>query len=733
MGKKLKDRIMLQTDEWDEAQQICRQPPVETRHSFCRNCSAACGLVLELASGEIVGHRPDRKNQLSEGFFCVKGKMAVEMQVSGEGRLTQCMVRNPAGELSPATGQDAVARVAERLREIIERHGPESVGIYFGTATYGRALSLPVAKAFMAAIGSPKIFSTMTIDQSARWIAYRRMGMFASGKPHIADTDVLVMSGTNPVVSHIPNFGAIPASHQREHIRRMQARGGKLVIIDPRLTETARLADLHIQPRPGYDADIFAALIRLLFERHGVQWDFCDRHAVNVNALCAAVEPFTLDLVAERAGVTVSELEQVVTMLMSARKPLVDYGTGTTMANYGDTAAHLAEALNALCAGFVREGELLRSPGLFMPRPAIEMVVPPEREWEREPRLRSGHGQIFGEFPSSRLPDEILLPGPGQLRALFVLGANPIGTWGEPERAVAALRDLDLLVVLDPRMTETAELADVVVAPPTQFEVTDISMLFDFLAHRSVVQYTAPVLPPPPGVVDEWRFFHDVACALGKPLSLAPMAGGSARLELGPDRPWQTADLLEWFTEEAGISWQSLTQSSHGHTVNAEPQVVAPAAAGGSRLDLCPPDVAAEIAAVAADMRSDAAPYRLLCRRALEMMNTAFRDGSATRRRFPDNPLFMHPDDMMHETLLEGHRVEVRGRHGHVIASVRSDTSLRQGTVAYHHGWGGSTGRGFDRHVGQLVSLQPENVQKIDGMPLQSAIPVSISRVHAQT
>ena len=654
--------------------------------------------------------------------------MAVEMQMSGDARLTRSLARKPDGKLHPIGPGEAVAEVSAQLQDVIRRHGPESVGIYFGTATYGRALSLPVAKAFMAALGSPKIFSTMTIDQSARWIAYRRMGMFATGKPHIADTDLLLMSGTNPVVSHIPNFGAMPASHQRDHIKRMQARGGKLVIIDPRLTETAKMADVHVQPRPGFDADIFAALIHLMFERGGVRKEFCDRHATNVEELRQAVQQFSPAMVAARAGVSVQQLNEVASLLMSAQKPLVDYGTGTTMSPHGDTAAHLGEALNALCAGYVRAGEVLRSPGIFMPRHPVEMVVPPDREWERGPHLRSGHGQIFGEFPTSRLPNEILTPGPGQIRALFVLGANPIATWGEPEQAVAALRDLELLVVLDPRMTETAELADFVIAPPTQYEVADMSMLFDFLAHRPVVQYTAPVVPPPPDVIEEWEFFHQVASAIGRPLSLAPMAGGDARLDLDPDRRWDTPMLLRWFAEQAGLPWDALIQSEHGYVVEMDVPIVSPSPPDSARLDLCPPDVAAEIAAVAADPRDDNAPYRLVCRRSGEMMNTAFRDGSATRRRYPSNPLFMQPEDMQNEGLSDGDRAEIVGSHGRIFATVKGDSSMRSGVVSYNHGWGGGASRGFDRHVGQLVSLNAEHVQKIDGMPLQSSIPVGVAR-----
>lgn len=710
---------------------------METRYSYCRNCAAVCGAVFEVDGNEIVSHRPDRDNHLSEGFFCIKGDMAVELTTGREARLTHCLVRDGGGDMRAVGGAEAVATVAHRLRAIIAEHGVGAVGIYYGTATYGRALSMPVARAFMAAIGSPKIFSTMTIDQSARWVAFRRMGMFATGKPNIADTDLLLMCGTNPLVSHIPNYGALPGSNQHKHIRAMRARGGKLVIIDPRLSETARLADLHIQCRPGFDADIFAGLIRLLLERDGWRKDFCDRYVVGIDALRAAVAPFTPEKVAARAGIPAAQLEQAVDMLMAAGHPVVEYGTGMTMSPHGDTAAHLAEALNALCAGYVRAGQVLRSPGAFMPRPTVEMVVPPDREWEKGPRLHSGHGHIFGEFPTSRLPDEILQDGPDKLRALFVLGANPLATWGEPDRAAEALRDLDLLVVLDPRLTETAELADVVVAPPVQYEVDDISLLMDFLMHKPVIQFTRPVVQPPADVLEEWRFFHEVAKALGHRLRISPLAGGEGGLDLDPDVAWDAPMILRWFVEQAGLSWGRLSQSDHGYPLALDPPVVtAPVEDDGARLDLCPPDVAMEIAAVAADDRAHAAPYRLTCRRIVETMNTAFRDSSAALRRFPDNPLHMNPQDMLRDGLADGDRVRVKGRHGELTAVVKPDGTMRPGVLSYNHGWGAqATGGGVsnlrERHVGRLVSFGLEHVQSIDAMPFQSSIPVAVERLAA--
>ncbi len=713
----------------------------EKRYSYCRNCTAYCGFEFDLVDGRIAGHRPDRANTNSDGFSCIKGEMAVAFMSDGEQRLTQCQRRSKDGPFEAIRPEEAVRQVADRLGDILDRHGPQAVAMYYGTSAYGRALTIPMAKSFLGALGGFKVFSTMTIDQSARWVAYNRMGTFATGKPNILDTDVLLMSGTNPVVSHIPNYGALPGNNQSKFIRAMQARGGKLIIIDPRRTETARLADIHLQPKPGFDADIFACLIHIVLENGWHDRAFCARFVSGLDELRDAVSPFTPEHVAARAGVEAGQLLETARIFARSAKPLCEYGTGTTMAMHGNTAAHMAEALNAICGGFVRAGDTIRNPGLFARKARQEGVYPPARSWEQEPKLRSGHGRLFGEYPTSRLADEILEDGPEKIRALIVVGANPLATWGEPEHAREAFRDLDLLVVLDPRMTETAREAHFVIPPPVQYEIPDMTMICDLLMHKPFVQFAPPVVAPPEGVIEEWKFLNGVANGVGKVLTAKPfdlladyadIAGG---IDLTPDREWRSEELLAWYAQGAGIAMEELERRPHGFEPEVEtPVVTAPDTDDGARLVLCPPDVAAELAAVFKDERLSDMPYRLVSRRIVETQNTAFRFNEITQRRHPTNRLYINPADLAAEGLDDGAQVRLTGEHGHVIAYLRGDATMRPGVLSMTHGWGAISDRDDPQghrgaHLGRLVSMRPEHVQNFDGMPLQSAIPVRLTPV----
>ena len=710
------------------------------KYSYCRNCAAYCGTQFEVADNKIVSHRADKENAFTEGFMCIKGELAVDFHKGVEPRLVECLKRGPDGKHHPIAASALMDEAAEKLCDLIERHGPRSVALFYGTSGYAKSLSIPMAKDFMAKIASPNLFSTMTIDQSAHWVAEGRLGIFTTGRPPLGDLDVILMSGTNPIVSHGSVYTALPTNNQTKHLRAFKAKGGRMIIIDPRRTETAAQADIHIQPRPGFDTEIYAALIRLVLENGWHNAEFCARYITNLDALRTAVAPFTPDLVAARAGIEADQLIAAARMLGEGRRAHVSFGTGTTMAPHPNTAAHMAYALNAICGGFLRAGDTLSNPGIFVKKSAVEGVIPPRRSWEAEPKLPSGYGQVYGEFPSSQLPSEILRNDEPRIRALIVIGGNPMIAMGSPDVVRKAFESLELLIVLDPRLTETARRAHYVVAPPLQYEVHDSTILTDFTSEKPFVQYAQPVIDPPPGVLEEWKFFNGVANRLGKVLGVKTFGfgggGGSqaAGLALAPDRDWQTRDLIEWYCGEAGISLEDLRAHPHGYQPDLPiPVVQKPATDDGARLDACPADVAHELAQVLREQDEAGQKYRLVSRRIIEVMNSAYRHSPRTQTSIKTNRLYMNPADMTEDDLADGDIVNITGSHGRIVGYVKRDATMRRGVVSMTHCFGLNDAaedpeglRGA--HTGRLVSMAREDVQPIDGMPLQSAIPVDIAK-----
>ncbi|HKR89629.1 MAG TPA: molybdopterin-dependent oxidoreductase [Phenylobacterium sp.] len=704
--------------------------------SYCRGCVSYCGLKFEVAGNEILSHGGNRDHVSSAGYKCIKADMSVEVIQGKERRFASAMKRDASGQLSPIDKHLALDEIAEKIRRSIEQHGPSSVALYIGTAGYRKSFNLSMAKQFMGKIGSPSVFSTMTIDQSAHWVVDGRMGVFASGKPQLGDIDLVILSGTNPVISRGGPYHVVPTVNHIPQLQEYRKRGGKMIIVDPRATETSRIADLYIQPRPGFDTEIFAALIRLVLQNGYESQAFCNRYVMNLEALRAAVEPFTPDMVAERAGITAVELHEAARMIGAARRLSMGFGTGTSMSPNPNTAAHMIEGLNAICGGFVRAGDVYRNAGVYSAKPRVETVIPPSRSWETGPKIGNNFGAIYGEFPSSRIPDEILTPGPTQIRTLIVLGANPMMAFGQPERMREALGALDCLVVIEPRSTETTELAHYVIAPPLQYEVADINLLIAEWAYIPYIQYTDPVVQPPPGLMEEWKIFNGLANRLGHTITLSPYTFGSAGdasagTELTMDRTWRTEELIEITLAGVGTSIAELRNHPNGLKRHGDVvRVFAPEVDDGARLDACPEDVRQELAVIA-QTSTDGSPrrYRLVGRRITELMNSEFRNSERLINRFDGAaPLYVNPEDMAAEGLEPGQAATITGDHGKITARVRPDPTLRRGVVAMPHCWNGVADAGSAAdHTSWLVSLALKDVQPIDGMPQQSSLPVDLT------
>lgn len=713
----------------------------EKTFSYCRGCVSCCGLEFEVdrKNNRIVSHGANEQNLVSEGYSCIKGDMSVAFLQGKEKRYEQSQKRQPDGSFRPIETQQMMDEVAAAISSSIQQYGPGSVALYVGTAGYRKSFNLSMAKQLMGLIGSTKMFSTMTIDQSAHWVVDGRMGLFATGRPFLQDVDVLIYSGTNPVISHAGPYQPAPLVNQARKFKEFKEKGGKIIVVDPRKSETAKRATLHIQPRPGTDTEIFAGLIRILLEKGWYDHAFCARYVTHLDALKQAVASYTPEFVAQRAGIPAAQLHEAAEIIRDAKKISAGFGTGTSMSPNPNTAAHMIEGLNAICGAYARAGEIAHNPGIWAKRSPVEMVIPPTRSWESEPKLASGFGTFYGEFPSSRLPEEMLREGPDRIRTLIVLGANPMVAFGEPDRMRQALESLDCLVVIEPRETETSRLATYVVAPPVQYEVEDFNLLTASWTEDPIVQYTQPVVQPPPGVIEEWKFFNGIANRLGHTLKLIPFSfGGSGTgnddaLALVPGVEWSTHQLIQRAFDDVGISLDEVARHPEGWRLDNTPQTVqAPPSDDGNRLDVCPPDVASELEEIAAVASVQTRRYQLLNRRITELMNSEFRFGEPVQKRFTGAPLYMHPADMEAEGFGNGDMVVIAGDHGRIRAGVKADPTLRPGTVAMPHNWSGDPASdGVAGITSWLVSMHESHVQRIDAMPQQSALPVSLERAQA--
>ncbi|MGO9934708.1 MAG: molybdopterin-dependent oxidoreductase [Steroidobacteraceae bacterium] len=705
--------------------------------TYCRNCPSVCGLRIEVTNNRIIGIRGDPRHPLSKGYFCVKGLASMDLH-NGEDRLLGSRRRMADGSLEDIDVEAALDEIAKKLAACVSRHGPGAVAMYYGTGANNNSLCHSAMKGWFDLIGSPYIFSSMTLDQSAKWVTMGRMGFFATGKYSALDADVIMEVGVNSAVSHMSS--TIPMTSPQRALRDAKTRGMKLIVVDPRETETARHADLHLQVKPGEDAALFAGMIHIVLDRGWQDRAFCGRFIRPLDQLRAAVSGFTPDYVADRTGIDRAMIEQATEMFATANRKSVASGTGPNMARDSNLAEHLIEALNALCAGYRRAGDIVRNvQPLFGGHPSKEQVFPPHRSWELGPKCRTVDiGPMFGEYPSALLPAEIVGNGADKIRALIVVGGNPLKAIGDPMRTLAAFKQLELLVTLDPRPTETAAISHYSIATSLPYERFDYSGMYDVLYSVSFAQAARPLLDRPAGVIDDWEFFWGLAQRMGRPLVLKKPTFGASHtqiggpvLELSPERKPEAEDLVRWMSSQHLIHYDQLIAQPQGVRLDDHAFIKPAEEDDGSRLDLCPADVAAELVKVRQARRTDAAfPFRLTSRRQLESMNSAYSNASKTRLRYPVNPAFMNPQDMEEAGYANCDIVEISSEHGMVVAAVQRDPGLRRGVVSMTHGWGavdsatdpeGVSGA----FVGRLVSIEA-HLQSFNFMPLQSAIPVAV-------
>jgi anaerobic selenocysteine-containing dehydrogenase len=705
--------------------------------SFCRICMGTCGMVLTLDDhGHLTDIRGDRDDPQTRGFACFKGLRAPDAH-NNPARVLRPLKRLSDGTRIEIPLEQALDEIAEKLLRIRAANGPSAIAGYKGGGAFFTASAVVMLNEFLHTLGSPKTFSSATIDQSAKAVAAGRIGSWLPGKLPNHLCDVMLLIGTNPLVSVNPPFDC------RNPVKRMKEareRGMKLIVIDPRRTETAQFADLLIQPLPGEDPTLIAGIIREMLSNRWYDAAFCEDNVADLELLREAVEPFTLDYVATRADVPAAQVTEAARLLGGAGlKALAGSSTGPDMGPHSNLAEHLIETINVLTGAFIREGEPVPNPGAILPRyPRPAQVSPADRPWEHGPISRiDGSGSMMDEMMTGVMADEILTPGDGQVRALIVHGGNPASAVPDQAKIVRALRSLDLLVCIEPIMTISAELADYVLPPFLQYERADLHFwLYESMIYRDApyARYTPAIVQAPEGseLVDDWYIFWSLAKRMGLALTYL---GEPLDMTTTPS----TDALLAIVARNSAMPFDELMQRTHGAVVDETPQYAEPRHPGWEgRFTIMPPDVQHELASVLSDFDAAEADldYRLAVRRLRETMNSAGRDLARTRQRQPFNRAYINPEDLAAHGIAVGDEVSIRSKHGSIVAVAEADPTLRSRVVSIAHGFGGLPDVGgnsgyYQNGVSTNLLLGDARRETINAMPQMTGIPISLSRVSA--
>lgn len=708
--------------------------------SYCRICSAHCGVVLtiEQPTNRILAVKGDKDNPLSRGYVCFKGLQAEEAH-HGPQRLLRPLKRQSDGSFAEIGSEQALDEIADKLRGIVARGGPQAVATFKGTSGSLYATHM-IQLDFLHALGSNQFYSVNTIDQSAKFVSFERQGGWAAGCHDIDQSEVLLFFGCNPLISHstMPVMGPDP---QRK-LKAAKDRGLKLICIDPRQSETAHFADLHLQPLPGRDTAIAAGMVRTILEQGWEDKAFCAEHvgADRIADLRKAVEPFTPDFVERIAGLEPGQIVAAARMFAhEAKSGSAFAATGPSMSPFCNTMQHLVDTLNIVCGRFRRAGQKAVVDMINPPDPIHAEAISPPRMYRNYPPSRiRGVGMLGFDRLASTLAEEILTPGEGQIRAMFVSGSNPAVCLPDQKKAVEALRDLELLVVMDPYLSATAKLADYVLPPTMMYERPDLPIAVPGfnIGTETWSQYAEPVIPPPEGsdLVEDWYPYW----AIAKRLDLKMQFTG-VELDFGVNQPPTTEEMLEIRARGGRVNLGQLQADLKaypaGRIYDHPSQIVQPARPGASgRFDVMPEDVAQEIADfLGSELAQAARPegghsHLMISRRMNRVMNSLGNNLQATLKRDPANPAYMHPSELDALGLAPGDRVEIASEHGRIETVAQPDKAVRRGVVSIAHCWGGLPGEEGPGANTNLLIAADRHLAGINMMPRMSAVPVNVRK-----
>lgn len=666
--------------------------------TFCRQCNAGCGVVVTVAGDRVLDVQGDRDHPVSSGYLCPKGRNLGHHH-HHPGRLDVPALGR--GVARRAVGWETLLDdLAAGLRSAVAVAGPDGVAIYKGTAHYLESACAGQGQALLGHLGSAGWYSSLTVDCPAVTL----VAELVAGHPWLLpvpdlDARLTVLIGTNPIASHGHTFN-IP--RPKEQLRAW-ARQGELWVIDPRRTESADVATGHLSPRPGTEHLLFAYLVRELL-RDGADPAYLERHASGVAELAAAVAPFSLSRAVSETGLTVAEIEALLLAIRASGRVAMVTGTGLNFARSANLSVWLAWMVSAVTGSLDRPRGMWFNPG-YLSRTHRQERALLDGTPTAGPASRPELPGRFGERPCAAIVDEIEA---GNIRALIVLGGNPLIAWPQPDRVARALASLDVLAVVDVIENELTALATHVLPAAGQLERADVPTGAEVYALRSFSQYTEAVLPPAAERRPTWW----ILAQLGRRLGLRA-AGG-----LDPDFATDAEVLQAIYGGADPEAWRTLRDAPTALVTPERPYGWVHDALPEQRLRLAPALLVEQLAS-----EPDPAPasLTLMPRRLLRKTNSTLADGHMMPR--PATPeAILHPADAEERGIATGARVTLSTLHGSVELEARIDDRGRRGTVSAPHGFAGA-------NTARLIS--GDDVDPRTGMPVMTGVPVTVTPVPA--
>jgi anaerobic selenocysteine-containing dehydrogenase len=650
----------------------------QTHFRTCNICEAMCGIEISHQDGAVLSIKPDRQDPFSRGHICPKAVALQDFHADPDRICTP--LRKTDGGWREIGWDEAYAEIGQRMRALQQRHGADSVGVYLGNPNahnLGSAVFLPQ---FQKALGSRNRYSSASADQLPHHVAANFMfgASMAIPVPDIDRTDFMLIIGGNPVVS---NGSMMSGAGMPGRIKAIQKRGGKVVVVDPRRTETAKLANEHLAIHPEADALLLFALIRTVIDEGLMDLGHLEGRVDGYDRIVAASAGFTPERVGDAVGIAADQIRRLAREFAAAPSAVCYSRMGASTQSFGGLCQWLTVVLNVVTGNFDREG------GAMFPQPAFDLLarVQPNDPAARAPaRSRVRQLPCFsGEFPVATLADEILTEGAGQIRGMFTIAGNPVLSAPQGDRLDTAFAQLDFMVSVDIYLNETTRHADIILPATTGLEIAQFDVFFNSFAVRNTAKYSPPLFEAPGGQRHDWQILKGLIASL----TGAADDGNTPEMLLD-------AALRAGNYKDQGLSLATLQQHPHGLDLGplracAHERV----RTLNGHIQLAPDLFLNDLPRLAASLAGDAGerrhyPFRLIGRRLVWNHNTWTHNSRRLLKGAGAITVQMHSGDASRLGVEAGQMVTVRSRTGQVDIAVEIDDDMSPGVVSIPQGWG---------------------------------------------
>ncbi|MEO8297233.1 MAG: molybdopterin-dependent oxidoreductase [Burkholderiales bacterium] len=688
----------------------------QVAHRICPVCEACCGLEIRHAQGKIISIRGHDADVFSAGYLCPKGVALKDLHEDPDRLRTPLIKRD--GRFVEASWEAALAEVERRLMPVIEQHGRDAVALAIGNPTAHKLSLVLNVPRLVKALKSRNVYSALSLDNGPRHLASGLMfgHWMTVPVPDIERSDFLMVIGANPMVSNgslwtVPDF--------RAKAKAMRARGGRLVVVDPRRTQTAAVADQHVFIRPGADVFLLAAMVHTLFDEGLVRLDRLAGMVNGVEAIRSATAAFSPERGAARCGVDAATLRDLARALAGAKAGCVYGRFGASAQEYGTPTNWLIDVLNTL------SGHLDAPGGAMFPRgagfAANTMGAPGVGRGIAYGKHRSrvsGWPEVFGELPMNCLAEEIETAGAGQVRALIAVASNPVSSAPNGARLARALDQLDFMVSLDIYLSETSRHADVILPGLSPFEDSHYDSYFEQFSHRNHVRYSPALFAPPEGQRTEWQ-------AMLALIAILSGRGAAADVQALDDElvaerlhkqtaglpPIETvqAELAQWSGPErlldlslrtgpygdqfgrvpGGVTLRKVVDTEGGIDLGPlQPRLPEVLRTPSGKIELAPEMLLGDLARAWADIDRPVPPMVIVGRRDVRS-NNSWLHNLPTLAKGPFRcTALLHPQDAERLGLRDGATARIKRGELAIEVQVELSADMMPGVISLPHGWG---------------------------------------------